>query len=67
MFDRLGIPGVLGFVVLLAGIAVIASQNLVIGGGVALVVAGLGFTVYGLVTQLAKAMGMGGMIGGGPQ
>jgi len=62
MFDKLGGAGILGVVVLLGGIGAIATENLVIAGGVALVVAGLGFLVYGMITQLAKAMGMEGMV-----
>lgn len=60
MFQRLGLAGVLGVVVLFAGIAVIAWQNLAIAGGVALVIAGIGFVVYGLVTNLLSALGIGG-------
>lgn len=60
MFGRLGPAGVLGVLVLLAGIAVIAWQNLVIAGGVALVIAGIGFVVYGLVTNLLSTLGLGG-------
>jgi hypothetical protein len=64
MFDRLGIGGVFGVVLLLAGIGVVASQNLVVAGGIALVIAGLGFVVYGIVRNLISAFGM-GMGGGG--
>ncbi|MEF8777119.1 MAG: hypothetical protein V5A43_11545 [Haloarculaceae archaeon] len=62
MFEQLGIAGVIGVLVLLAGIGVIATENLIVAGGVALVIAGLGFLVYGIITQLAQAMGMGGMV-----
>ena len=62
MFDKLGLPGILGLLVILGGIGAIATENMIIAGGVALVIAGLGFLVYGMVTQLAKAMGMDGML-----
>jgi hypothetical protein len=60
MLDTLGAAGLLGLVVLLAGVGVIASQNLVIAGGLALVVAGLGFVVYGLIRNVLSSMGLGG-------
>jgi len=59
MFNKLGLAGVLGFLVVLGGIAILAWQNLFIAGGIALVVAGLGLIVYGLVTNLLSALGMG--------
>jgi hypothetical protein len=65
MFERLGIGGVFGVLLLLAGIGVVASQNLVVAGGIALVIAGLGFVVYGIVRNLVSALGMmGGGMGG---
>lgn len=64
MFDRLGIGGAFGVLLLLAGIGVVASQNLVVAAGIALVIAGLGFVVYGIVRNLVSALGM-GMGGGG--
>ncbi len=63
MFSKLGLPGVVGVLVMLGGIVVVATESLVIAGGLALILAGLGFLVYGLVTQLAKSMGMGGVVG----
>lgn len=63
MFEKLGIAGILGFLVLLAGIALITWQNLYIGAGIAFVVAGLGLVTYGMVKNLAAALGMGGMMG----
>lgn len=62
MLDKLGIPGVFGLLCLLAGIVVIALENLVIAVGLALVVAGLGFVVFGLVKNLLSSMGMGGLV-----
>ena len=62
MLGKLGLAGIVGVLVLLGGIGAIATENMVIAGGVAMVVAGLGFLVYGMITQLAKAMGMEGMV-----
>jgi hypothetical protein len=62
MFDKLGVAGLLGVLLLFGGIGLIAWQNLVVGGGVALVVAGLGLVVYGMITNLLTSMGMGGLV-----
>jgi hypothetical protein len=62
MFDKLGLVGVLGVVFMLGGIALVAWQSLVLAGGLALVVAGLGLVVFGLVKNLLSSLGMGGMV-----
>jgi hypothetical protein len=62
MFDKLGVAGLLGVLLLFGGIGLIAWQNLIVGGGVALVVAGLGLVVYGMITNLLTSMGMGGLV-----
>jgi len=62
MIDKLGITGLLGVLCLFAGIVLVAWENLVVAGGLALVIAGLGLIVYGMVSRLASAMGMGGMV-----
>lgn len=62
MIRMLGPVSIVGLLVLLAGIAVIAWQNLVVAAGVALVLAGLGFVVFGLVRNVLSSMGMGGMV-----
>lgn len=62
MLDKLGLAGVIGVVFLLGGIAVVALESLVIAGGIALVVAGLGLVVFGLVKNLLASFGMGGPI-----
>jgi hypothetical protein len=60
MIGKIGPVGLFGLVCLLAGIGVIAWQNLFIAGGLALVLAGLGFVVYGIVSTLKASLGMGG-------
>ena len=62
MFGKLGIAGVVGVLVMLGGIAVVALENLVMAGGIALVIAGLGLVVYGLVKNLLSSLGMGAMV-----
>lgn len=62
MLDKLGVPGIFGVLVMLGGIALIAWENLIIAGGLALAIAGLGLVVYGLVTGLLSSLGMGGMM-----
>jgi hypothetical protein len=65
MLDKLGTKGILGLLLLLAGIAVIAYVNLIIAAGIGLVVLGFVLTAWGLVSGLMASFGMGGMMGGG--
>jgi len=62
MLGKLGLPGVFGLLLLLAGVGLVAWESLVVAGGIALVIAGLGLVVYGLVTGLLSSMGMGGLV-----
>lgn len=62
MLDKLGLVGLFGVLSMLGGVAVIALESLVIAGGIALVVAGLGLVVFGLVKNLLSSLGMGGMV-----
>lgn len=62
MFDKLGIPGIVGVLCMLGGIVVVALENLLIAGGLALLVAGLGLIIFGLVKNLLSSFGMGGMV-----
>lgn len=58
MFGKLGLTGALGFVVLLAGIGVVAWQNLYIAAGLAMVLAGTGLVVKGLVGTIMRQFGL---------
>ncbi|MEF8757601.1 MAG: hypothetical protein V5A23_02885 [Halobacteriales archaeon] len=58
MFDRLGPFGVLGVLVLVAGLAVVSWQNPIIGGGLGLVVAGVGLVAFGMVRSMMSMFGM---------
>lgn len=60
MFDKLGVAGLLGVVVMLGGIGLVAWQAPVVAAGIAFVVAGLGLIVYGMIQNLMTAFGMGG-------
>lgn len=62
MLDRLGIPGVVGVLALLGGVAVIALESPVVAAGIALVVLGLALTAFGLLKSALAAMGMDGMV-----
>jgi hypothetical protein len=61
MLDKLGAVGVVGFLFMLGGVGVIASVDLVLAAGVALIIAGLGMVTYGLVTNVMKALGFSDM------
>ncbi|MFC7212240.1 hypothetical protein ACFQL3_17350 [Natronoarchaeum sp. GCM10025321] len=62
MIKRLGAAGIVGLLALLGGIVLIATQNLLIAGGLALIVAGLGLVVRSLIQSVMGSMGMGGML-----
>ena len=62
MLNKLGIPGVLGILFLIGGVALVTWESLVIGGGIALVIAGLGLIIYGMISTLLSSLGMGGMV-----
>lgn len=63
MLDKLGLPGILGVLLMLGGIGIVAVDSLILAGGLALVIAGLGLIVFGLVKNLLASFGMGGMGG----
>ena len=65
MLGKLGLKGIVGLLALLGGIALIATADLRIAAGIALVLFGLGLAVWGLVSGLLESMGMGAMMGGG--
>lgn len=65
MLDKLGAKGIVGILLLLAGIGVVAWQQPIVAAGIALVVVGFVLTAWGLVSGLLSSLGMGGMMGGG--
>ncbi len=62
MLRNLGVVGILGLVLLIGGVALTTWVNLILGGALAMVIAGLGLVVYGLISNLLQAMGMGQMM-----
>lgn len=61
MLDKLGATGIVGILVVLAGVGVIAWENWIIAVGLALVIIGTALLVKSLVSAVVSAMGMGGM------
>lgn len=60
MFDRLGALGVVGIVLAVAGLALVAVESLLVAGGLALVLVGLGLAAKSLVSGMLATFGMGG-------
>ena len=58
MIRNLGIKGLLGVVLLIAGVGLIAYESLIVAAGIAMVVAGLGLVAQGLVSSLLRSFGM---------
>jgi len=58
MYSKLGLPGVAGVALLLAGVAVVAVENLVVAAGLALIVAGVGLLALGLTRGAMRAIGL---------
>ena len=58
MRNNLGPLGIVGVVLLLAGIALIAYVNWLIAAGIALMLAGVGLVVKSIVTSMLSAWGM---------
>lgn len=62
MIDRLGRSGIVGVVVVVAGLALIALVDPVIAGGIGLVLVGITLIIRGLLTSALDAMGMSGRV-----
>ncbi|GAB7019206.1 DUF7470 family protein [Halostagnicola bangensis] len=58
MLDKLGPLGIAGLAIVLVGIVLIAIESLLVAGGMALVLLGLGLTVKALVSGMLGAFGM---------
>jgi hypothetical protein len=59
MFDRLGALGVVGLVLVVAGLVLVGLENPVIAGGLVLVLVGLGLAVKSFISGMMSAFGMG--------
>jgi len=60
MLDKLGLPGIVGVVVMLGGIGLVAWVNVLLAAGLAFVIAGMGLIVFGMIQNLMTAFGLGG-------
>ncbi len=58
MLEKLGLTGVLGLLVLLAGVVLIARENLLIAAGMAFILAGLGLVVRALISSVMQQFGL---------
>ncbi|MCW8173129.1 DUF7470 family protein [Natrialba swarupiae] len=58
MLDKLGPVGIVGIVILLAGIGLVAYVNIYIAAGLALILAGMGLIVKSLITRMLQSFGM---------
>lgn len=61
MFDRLGLGGVLGLLLVLCGLVLVAVESLLVAGGLSLVLVGIGVVVKSVVSGMLAAFGMDGM------
>lgn len=58
VFGKLGPTGVLGVILVLIGVGMVALENLIIGAGVAFVLAGVGLVATGIVRSAMASFGM---------
>ncbi|MFD1513203.1 DUF7470 family protein [Halomarina rubra] len=61
MFGKLGRTGLAGILLLVGGLALVATENAIIAGGIALVLVGLLLVARGLIGTMMTAFGMDGM------
>ncbi|KTG08185.1 hypothetical protein AUR64_01020 [Haloprofundus marisrubri] len=57
MLKRLGTTGILGVVLLLAGLGIVAYQAPIVAAGLAFVLAGVGLVAQGIVKSAMQAFG----------
>jgi len=57
-YDQLGPLGVVGMLVMISGIGVISTKDVVIATGVSLVLFGVGVVVYSMIRSMMNAFGM---------
>jgi hypothetical protein len=62
MIRRLGVAGILGFLLMIAGFVAIGLKEPQIAGGLALIVAGLGIIVRTLIKNALGMMGVGQLL-----
>jgi hypothetical protein len=59
MIRQLGVAGLLGFLLMIGGFAIVAVEQPLVAGGLALIVAGLGILVRTMVQNALEMMGVG--------
>lgn len=62
MLDKIGLVGAAGVVLLFAGIAAVATENVVVAAGLLATIAGLLLLLKGVVDSALEAMGMKGAL-----
>ena len=58
MVNKLGLVGVVGFLLVIGGVGLVAAENLYIAAGISFVISGLGLVVYGMIQALLEKLGM---------
>ncbi|ELY90535.1 hypothetical protein C483_10761 [Natrialba hulunbeirensis JCM 10989] len=58
MLKHLGLLGIVGILILVAGIGIVAYASPIVAVGIALVLAGLGLVVKALVSSVLQQFGM---------
>jgi drug/metabolite transporter (DMT)-like permease len=58
MYERLGVGGIVGLLLVVGGIALVAWQAPVVAAGLAFVLAGVGLVVRALVGNVMKQFGL---------
>jgi hypothetical protein len=58
MFDRLGPLGIVGLLMIVAGLGVVTWKEPIVGAGLALMFVGTGLVIKGLVGNMLQAWGM---------
>ena len=58
MVGNIGLTGLVGVVLLIAGLGIVAVENPVIAIGFSLVLVGIGLVAKGLITNVMRSFGM---------
>ena len=58
MVGNIGLTGLVGVVLLIAGLGIVAVENPVIAIGFSLVLVGIGLVAKGLITNIMRSFGM---------
>jgi len=64
MMGQLGTKGIVGVLLVLAGLAIVAYRSPVLAAGLVVVLVGMGLVLWGAISGLMASFGLGGMMGG---